>query len=231
MATVRDLINASFRLIGVTSSGETAKADELTDALSSLNRMIARWSNERLFVYARVRETFPLVAAQASYTMGVGGNFNTSRPMRIDAAAILDDITELPIDIISQNEWAAIVQKTMQSPIPVKLHAEATTTQATLRMWPVPSEVKTLVLYSWKPISSFSAAGDTVSFPPGYEDAIVYCLAVRLAPEYGRSVDPGILMEMTEAKANIKRMNIQPQYLSIDLAITGRGKFNIFTGE
>jgi hypothetical protein len=43
MATAHDLISRAFREIGVLAQGETAAAQEATDALAKLNSMIAGW--------------------------------------------------------------------------------------------------------------------------------------------------------------------------------------------
>lgn len=236
MATVRDLIKGSLRLIGAIATGETPSADEQADGLSSLNRMLDRWSAENLLIYAVVREEFTLTPGTQSYTIGSSGTFNTSRPVRIERATIEEqsgDTPEYPVEILSLDEWALITTKNTQSEIPSKLFAEGTYPLDTLKLWPVPSAANKIVLYSLKPLTAFSAVGDTVSLPSGYEDAIVYNLALRLAPEYGKQPDAAIVIEATEAKENIKRMNIKPQYLSCDPGVLSRGGggFNIMTGE
>jgi hypothetical protein len=234
VATVRELINDSLALIGVLADGETATASEQASALRSLNRMMGRWSSENLLIHAKVRETFTLTSGQQSYSMGSGGDFNTTRPMRIEHAGIVESggSSEIPISILNLEEWALITVKTTQSSFPTGLYAEGTYPTETIKVWPVPNTGCTLVLYSWKPLSSFASVNTDVSLPPGYEDAIVYNLAVRLAPEYEKEPSAALLLEADESKGNIKRMNIQPQYMSCDAAVLSRsGPFNIYTGE
>lgn len=89
MATVRDLIKGSLRLLGAIAPGETPSADEQAEALLALNSMISSWSTESLTIYSRVRESFTLTPGQQMRTLGVGGSFNTSRPMEIEEAKLL----------------------------------------------------------------------------------------------------------------------------------------------
>lgn len=236
MATALDLIQASMRMIGVLASGESLSANEATDALSSLNRMLATWSNENLLIYSKTLETFTLVSNQQSYTMGSGGNFNTTRPQLIENASLRTTSSstalDLPIEIIDKDQWASISVKSIASSIPTKLFVQSTYPLATLWLWPIPSDANTLVLWSWKTLSSIATTAATVDLPPGYEDAIIWNLAVRLGPEYGRPADPMVVAEAAESKAAIKRMNHKPQLLTIDSALLShRPTFRWLTGE
>lgn len=235
MSTVRDLIRGSLRLIGAVATGETPSADEQTDALSVLNDMIDSWSTERLLIYSIIREEFPLVVGQQSYTIGAAGNFNTTRPMRIEHAGIKISGTnpiELPMNILNRDEWAGIVVKSTQSSIPTMIHSEGTYPLDTLDLWPVPSATNTLVLYSWKALTSFASVNTTLALPQGYAKALRYNLALELAPEYGKTASDLVVEQAAEAKGNIKRMNIRPSFLGVDDALLSeRTSFNWLTGE
>lgn len=233
MATVRDLIRGSMRLIGAVATGETPSADEQADALVVLNDMLDSWSTEGLTIFAAVRESFSLTAGQSSYTLGPSGNFNTTRPTRIERAAVeLSTGAELPIRILSLDEWAEVTLKSTQSTIPQSAYIETSNPLETVNLWPVPNASGNLVLYSHKALSSFANVNDTVTFPPGYAKVLRYGLALELAPEYGKAADPAIAIQFTEAKENIKRANIKPSYMDSDVAgMTGRRGFNIYTGE
>jgi hypothetical protein len=233
--TVRDLIKGSLRLIGVVASGETPDSSELADGLFSLNSMISSWSTERLIIYSRTREEFNLVGGTGSYTIGVGGDFNTARPMVIEKAAIEVQVSspyEVPVDIINTDDWANLLNKGLTSALPLKLYAEGNYPLDTLNLWPVPSDANKLVLYTQKPLSAFTGVTETIALPPGYEDALRYNLAVRMAPEFNKQVDQVVIKIAIDSKANIKRQNITAHYLDAS-AITamGNNNFNILTGE
>lgn len=235
MGTVRDLIKGSLRLIGAVATGETPSADEQSDALSALNDMLDSWSTNKLIVYGITKEKFSLVSGTGSYTIGSSGTFNTSRPMKLETATIEDQTNspyiEFPLQIMSEEQWAEIRVKDMLSTVPTKIFLNDDFPLSTVYLWPAPGAANKLVLYSWKPITSFAAVTTSISFPPGYSRALRYNLAVELAPEYGKSVAPEIAAVASESKANIKRMNIKPHFLYCDGDSISKNRFNILNGE
>jgi hypothetical protein len=82
-------------------------------------------------------------------------------------------------------------------------------------MYPVPSGGQ-LHITTWTPLTSF-AASDDVALPPGYQEAITYQLAARLAPEYGVQVPPAVAMLAKAAKADIKRVNFRQPVMDTGL--------------
>lgn len=233
MSTARDLIKGSLRLIGAIASGETPTADEQADALSVLNDMLDSWSNENLTINAKTIDTFTLVPSQAVYTYGLTGNFNSARPQKIEFATIKDvNGIEFPLDIINQDQWAAIQLKTIQAQIPRRLFAEGSYPFERVNLWPVPSVANSLVVYAWKPLTQIATVNTSLSVPAGYKKALRYNLAIELAPEYGLSASAEVIAGATEGKENIKRMNVKPIYVKADEALVDRRyAFNILTGE
>jgi hypothetical protein len=235
MTVVRDLLRRSLLAINGIGEGETMSASQEVDSLAALNGMIDMWSTQRLTIYSKIREEFSLVPGQQSYTMGTGGNFNTTRPMKIEYASIeLQGSTpplETPLEIIYLQEWAEVPSKELSSDLPTKLYVEDTFPLATLNLWPKPSAAEKIVTYSWKPLSTV-AAGDTLALPPGYEEAMKYNLTIRLASDYGKSVSAEVAKLAEDGLASIKRMNIKPTFLKCDPAVLARYRtFNILTGR
>jgi len=238
VSTVLELMTASLRKIGSLAVGEVMSSEEAADALAELNRMLSSWSTEGLMVPTRVREEFTLTPGTAVYTMGSSGTFNTTRPVTFkDASATLEIQTssptiEVPLRIVGVDEWAAVMAKDIQTEIPLYLYPEGTYPLETLNLFPVPNYAHKLVLYTAKELTAFAAITDTVSLQPGYEDALIYNLAIRLAPEYGRPLDEVTVSLADTAKARIKRINHRPQFLRVDPALVPHGgRFNVFTGE
>lgn len=230
MATVRDLIKGSLRLLGAIAPGETPSADEQAEALLALNSMISSWSTESLTIYSRVRESFTLTPGQQMRTLGVGGSFNTSRPMEIEEAKLLAGGVEMPVRILTSAEWAALSMKDTPSEIPYMLYVEWDYPLAKVYLYPVPSVANSLILYSRKPLTGFSSPNDTLELPEGYERALRYNLAVELAPEYGKEPTPKTEYIALESKANIKRANLKPVLMTSDVPGSCGRRFNILSG-
>lgn len=232
-----DLIASSLRLIGVLASGESPSNSEANDALSSLNDLIDSWSNEQLLIPNKVREVFPLVANQQTYTMGVGGNFNTTRAQKIENALIElaqnSPVMEIPMGILTKDEYQAVILKTLTSTFPLYIYAEGVYPLDNLNVWPVPNtSINNLVLYSWKPLAQLTSPTTTLSLPPGYQRALRYALAVELSSEYGRPLADTTVALAIESKAVIKRMNYRPSFLQVDKELRAKpAVWNWMTGE
>lgn len=218
--TAREMIASSLRLLGVLSSGEVATADEANDALASLNQMLAVWSNENLIINQKVREEFTLTPGTAAYTWGTSGTFNSSRPIQVISAALESGTQETPLKILTTREYAEITSKDL-SGLPESVYFDGANPLLGVTLYPAPSAADRAVFYSLKPFSTLTLATE-LAYPPGYEKAIRYNLAIDLAPEYGRPVDPLIQQQAMETKAEIKRKNLQTPILKTDTPANAR---------
>lgn len=234
MATAQTLVTRAMRLAGVIGKGEIPDSDESTDGLTALNVMLDSWTIERLFVYHIVEESLNLVANQAQYTMGVGGDLNTARPTRIEDQCFVryTGNLDIPITLIDSAAYQAIVAKTVQSNVPLYLFADMRNPLVYLNFYPTPSTVYPVHIFSWKQLPSFAALTTVMALPPGHERAIVYSLAEEFAPEFGVQVPPEVAMIAQKSRANLKRMNAPSPIMQIESAYLNarRVSRNIFTG-
>jgi hypothetical protein len=230
MTTVADLIRVAFRRIGVLAAEETPSAAEQSDAFDILNDMLASWAGEKLLLFATQRSTYPLTPTLQPQTIGVGGTFNTSRPVRIERASIVSAGSETPLCILSDAEWQNLQGKTSAGR-PVSLWVDATYPLMGLWLNPIPNVADTLVLYTWQQLNSFVTATDSFDLPPGYRRAIRDNLAIELAPEFGVTVSAELANSADAAKTNLKRLNMQKSYLRSDAALLSGGGFNLYSGD
>jgi len=183
-------------------------------------------------VFEKVRLALTLPGVQEYYTIGSSGDLNVARPNLISLAGFVVDDYEYPIDIVNEQEWAAVSDKTLTSTIPTKLFIVNSYPLAKLYLWPRPTGTNTLTLYTPKQITEAANASTDLALPPGYSRMLRYNLAKELAPEFGRTLDPNILETAMDTKAEIKRQNFQPLLLISDaVGMDGRRVFNILTGE
>jgi hypothetical protein len=231
MSTGRDLIRRSLVLLGVLSEGETPTAQQLTDGLLSANEMLDSWSTENLTIYSNTKETFTSPSGNGAPTMGpTTGTFATTRPVEIEMIMAKSGNTELPVELLNFEQWAAIADKTATGSLPAKAYIDYGSPLLTINLYPVPSAGVDIVIYSRKPLTSL-AANTSISIPPGYMRAIRYNLAIELATEFGRQASAEVVQVAKESKANIKRQNKQTNLMVADGMVSGRRAFNIFTGE
>lgn len=230
--TGRDLISAALRKIGVLAQGESLEAAEATDGLAAINQMLSSWSTEGLLIFSVTEESpLTLTVGDSTVTLGLTGDI-ANRPMKIEKAIIRDGSTDFPVmRMLNTDEYAAIPDKTLQSTYPYSLYDDGGYPLRTLKLFPVPSAAKQLILFTQRELTQIATLDTILSFPPGYEDALVYNGAIRLAPEYGRQTPPEVINIALETKANIKRANHRSSYLRSDDAVTPRSRgFDFRTG-
>jgi hypothetical protein len=194
--------------------------------------MLDAWSADRLQVFTVSIQTFPLTPGQQTYSMGTGGNFNVTRPAKIDRASIVSltnpsQPLELDIDVYSDQDWQAIPVKNIPSTLPQGVYPDDGFPLNNLSFWPIPSVAVNTILYTWTALTEFPDLVTDITFPPGYAEALRYNLAVRLMAEMPgnyNQVTAGITTGLaTESLARIRSMNLPTVESQIDPALSGFG--------
>lgn len=214
MATAQQIINRALTSIGVLASGETATANQSADALVSLNDLLQAWSNDGLLVSGQTIISKAMSGA-ASYTIGSGGDINTSRPTEFDNIYYSLNSVDYPVKIVTLEEYDSIPNKSVTGTIPDIVAFRFGYPLITMYIYPQPSS-GTLYLETFKPLTEFASLATSASFPVGYERALRLNLAVELMPEYG--IDNPTLVGMAlEAKNALKRTNYRAVKLKNDV--------------
>ena len=212
--TQQDLITGALTEIGVNSVGEVVSADDLRQGSIVLAGMFDSWNAERLYIFAIQRMLFVPTVLKQTYTLGPGGDFNAPRPAKITRYGIINlsnpiQPLELPLDSLTEAQWRAIPVKNIASALPQRVWDDQQFPSRNLNFWPVPDVQVNFVIYQWAQLSTWPDYVTDVTFPPGYQEAIRYSLAIRLAPSFGAAamVTPA-LMGLAQAAVNrIKAMN------------------------
>ena len=226
MATINDLIKASYRKLNVVGVAEDLQAEQLTEGFDTLNRMLEVWNTEKLIPYYVVREDFTLVSGTQSYTIGSGGDFDTTRPIEITQATITENTTTYPVRVITYSEWMDITTKGNSSNIPYWLYYETNYPLGKIYLYGKPSSANTLSIASYKQVGSFSN-GDTVSLPPGWEKAIVDNLAIELLPNYpSESLFPLLDRQASNSLDQLRRQGVKNIMQPMDLDYRAFGGFD-----
>lgn len=236
MATVATIVNRSLRLLGQIGQGASPTTNETADALVALNAMLDSWRNDRLMCYAFQTESLTLSASTSSYTIGSGGTLNTTRPVEIVEAYIVESDQSYPVYPMNEAEYAGLFQKTLPGDWPDRylFRPSVASSQATLIVYPVPNATRTMKLTTRVVVAAFAASTDTITLPPGWEEALAANLAIRLAPEYQIQVTPEVRLMAKESLGGIKRTNAaaQPKELRTSLGVMfGANHAHILTDQ
>lgn len=203
MTTALAIITKAMQKAGILTKNENPTADEASDALDSLNDMLASWSTEAMLIYARVWESFTVGGGVASYNIGTGQTFNTTRPMLIaDSYVRFPTGSDSMVSIINDENFAMIQNKDALG-VPNRLNYNTSFPTGIINLWPVPSTNYSLFILSEKQLTEF-ALNDTVLLPAGWKRALIYNLAVEINPEYGQPLPVEVAKIASESKGAIK---------------------------
>lgn len=230
-ALASDIIKRAMRKLGKLSAGETPTDEEYEDGLQILNDMLDSWRLERLMVFAMRDEFVSMVSTQASYSIGPSGDLDTDRPIKIETAYILLGEISYGLKPLDFEEYAQLCNKPSTADFPSRYYYDPTMPTGTLYVYPVPNGVSELHIVTRVPTASVSLA-DTISLPPGWQRAMVYNLAIEMAPEFETEPSSAVIKVAIDSKANIKRSNTTKIKASTGLpALLGQGRSNIISGQ
>ena len=258
--TPRSIISLALKLSGALGVGQTALAEDISDAFALLNMMIGQWSQKRWLVFHLVDVAMPMTGAQ-SYSIGPGGDLDTPRPDRIENAFIrmgaapatidggfqLDvsmlDITRMdgsgqqivadptpssadyPLDVIEAREdWNRIGYKGMAG-FPSSVFYDSGFPLGTIYVNPIPGPQFELHLSLKQALTAFGNLSDDLNLPAQYHEAMLYNLAVRLAPMYGLPPRQDVMQIASASLNTIRISNVQVARLQMPAGLSGVGRW------
>ena len=190
-ATPTDMFTRALQDIGVLGFGRNATASEIRACLQIFNTMLDAWGVLRERVSVRTVESFVLTVGQDSYEIGIGSNdFDTTRPIRIEQAYLRDsnNIDTSVNCYLLEEDYVGIPQKGLNG-TPRELFYKLGWPFGTIYFDYSPTVADTLFIHSWKPFAKISDPSDlaAMSYPDGYEAALLYNLEVLLCPPNKKS--------------------------------------------
>lgn len=208
MATARDLIYDAMFACGALGQGDVApSAGDADLCLRRLQRMLDSWSVDGLMVPFITEETISLVQGQQAYT--TADLSTAARPVAIESGAFVRfGNVDYPLTVIPKSEWDRIGYKDTQG-IPEVVWYEPDMT-GSFQFYPVPAEAMTAYFNVRRVLTGPLTLTTQIDLPPGYDKAIVDCLAMDIAPSFGQQISQGLLMAARAAKAQLERMNYVP---------------------
>jgi hypothetical protein len=225
-ATAADYITEALSILGVYAQGENISAADLSSSLFTFNAMVDGWGAETLTVYAITPQTFMTQANKQTYSLGpdVSNDFIATLPVSIEQASMLLGTTELPLTPRTQPEWAALSGKSITGSVLSDLYVAYGAAAHQLNFWPVPSQTIAVVLYMAAALAQIALPSNVISVPPGYKEALIFELAIKLASKFGAKLPAYLPSAWDEAKTKIKARNYTPEEAPLDPALSrGRG--------
>lgn len=208
MTTVQDLINNALSELGVIAAGESPATEDTALGLSLLNALLDSWSANALPIPSLVKDSSALTG-QSSYQF-------TVRPLLVKAVHVIAGGITVPYKIVTPEEWSTGDTNRVA-------YYDAAFPTGTINLRPAPTG--TLEVFSYKPLTKFSATTDTLAtvLPPGYTRALMLCLAVDLANAYNREPSQSLVALSESAKKDIFQLNAATLGLPVPQPPTPQG--------
>lgn len=219
-----DAIKASLRLINaIANGGQVLSPESANQAMEKANEMLETWWIEKLMVGIRDNQTYNLTANVKSYTIGpteIAPNFVGPRPQSINHAFIRYQNNNTPIEEFTLTQYSELSNPD-EIGLPRRYVYINTGPAGIIKIWPVPLAGMQFTFGTDSEIPLITALSQSLLFKPGYKRAFKYCLAVELAPEYGREAPNNVKEIAISSKALIKRTNLTKETMSFDGMILG----------
>jgi hypothetical protein len=188
------LIQTAMRKLGALGEGHTPTVEEYTNGVIALNGIMAAFQTLGMPLWERRVVTVPLTASTESYNIGVGQTINVPFLLKLHHAYLVNSSTgqRLEMEVKSYFDWNQVRNTGSTTAYPVFVSYTPYINFGVLNVWPIPNATAAtnydIELVGQGPFDDFTTTTThTLDFPKEWHNAIIYELAVTLAPEFGAS--------------------------------------------
>lgn len=195
-ATRDQIITSALRKIAVLSENEVASAYQIENGAFVLNTVIHEAEVDGMPLWAIENYSIPLTSFSNGATgLGLGTTNSIPYPTKIINAFLRTTVpgspestTDIELMLVTKDEYNNITSKYSVG-TPTQFYYDVKNGYGNLYIWPVPStsiaQNRSIVITYQRPFYDAGTGTNTLDFPPYWTNALVYQLAMRLAPEYG----------------------------------------------
>lgn len=196
------IIEASARVLGVISSGESFDDDEYADGLEALNMLVKQLMGQPTYLlkglkpWQRERAELTLKAQIRFEFKTTGGDLDITPPVDILSARLKDsDDNEVPLKRMTRQEYDEISNKT-DTNTPMAFYYERRLDSGYFYLDTIPSDIVnyTIEITYLDQLAALETVSSTTDFPQEYFRALKFALAVDLGPEYGVDIKTIIVL-------------------------------------
>lgn len=185
--TRNQLISSALRKLGVLATGQTPSTEDYSNGADALNMLIAEYRALGMPLWKRTQYSFTPTINVSSYNIGSGQTLNTVYPLKIMQAWRQDSTTSSKVNLTVIADTQFNILPGNSTGTPIQLAYQPKNNFGVIKLWPTPDTTGSPTIYITyqAPFEYFTASTETMDFPEEWYHALVYGLAVRLAPEWG----------------------------------------------
>jgi hypothetical protein len=232
MTTAAEIVQDASIFAGTGDVYNALDANNAALSLRVLNDLLDSESTQEYSIFDIIEGTFPLVAGQQNYIVGPV-NLLSVRPIEIETLNIVDATNvSHPVQLIGVDQWANNIIYKPAPGRPEYCYVTIGPTTWTLQFWPLPSFANDVVhVWYWSALQSFATLAGTLAMPAGYAWFLKTALGMSLMAMNQRTPTPEQKEIAWVARKNARALNRQSKVLGLDLPVSDRNAFNIFTGN
>lgn len=223
-----ELIRQSLLKTGITLS-ETIYAEDVLQAFTHLNMMIAQWNRKRFLLYSLIDVRFDCTGQQF-YTIGPGQDIDTARPDKIESAQVellnnsagpTGNITWALQVLQSREDYSNMISMKELGSIPVMVWYDSQFPYGKIYPWPVPQGggLYAIHLQLKNQLTQFDDLTTDINLPPEYLDCLMWNLAARIA----MTPNPIVIAEAAKSLNTLRGANSQLSHLKMPFGMPGMG--------
>lgn len=240
MPTVRAIVTDAYLEIGVLGPGETLSPELGAIGLLRFQHQLDSWQAKRLMLAVQTPTAFTLTSGTSTVTLGSSGaDVTVARPTWVDHVNYIvpgsSPEIEVALGIMDPDTYAALSIKELQSALPTQCFYQTSVTDefGYLFFWPQVTQNVDIRVYHPQGVGQPATLNSSVTGPPGYAEAFVYQLALRLCAPTGTAVPETLPMMARQAMATVQAPNTKPSALGVDPATTNstNSGYNILTDQ
>lgn len=206
VSQVGHIIKLALQELEVLPAGDNPNSDEYTDAVDWLNVMLSGWEADesKSMRPNLLAGSFNTVSGTAAYTcVASTGTAFLYRPIAIVNAYSSQGGVDRPLSVLGKADYNAITNKTLAGSPSILYYIPAQT--GAISFDRVPDGVYAITCDMQVPVGDYADQNTVLGVSPEYRAAMVYNLAVTLAPSYKANLRP-------QTAANAKRTLESIQY-------------------
>lgn len=197
------IVEAAYRKIGYLALDQALDAGSLTVGVQALNAAVMMCQTDGMPIWKRTTTTVVPSTTSQVYTV--------DSAVKIAQVVLSDTFSGTRYDLIEKSLYDFNRLPQGDTGIPVHYTAQKTINGYTVSIWPILADsgsaaTKTIGIVYQREFDGFFAAGDTPDFPQYWTQALIYTLAVSLAPESGLPLQDRQMLN-AEAKEYRKMAN------------------------
>lgn len=233
------ILYPALRLAGVTMEPQNIPSTEqYLDALLGFNLLVSSWNTLRNNIFAIEIDPWTLTPNYQQYYFGPGatanpalsiGAFNGPRPQRIERARLLLQTTPTTVykelNLLSSDQWADKPVLDVVT-IPNDLYWDKAFPISSAYFYPIPDQAYPIELFCWTVLQTATDVNALLSYPNGYDLALINNLALWLAQIFKKPITPDMRLGAATSLAAIQSFNAPVPRLKTELGILpGRGGY------